>query len=99
LIEKVAAGAPLIQGLAAFILCLLFEYNDDSVQGLDRAAIQSIVVSRVGADQFVSRINKLRESPQFVRPTEDITQQLTNAGPDNYLFSSLFLDFFKANYG
>ena len=58
---------PIVQGLAAYLLGICFEFNDDSVPGLTRTTIQSIVINRLGADQYVSRLNRLKESKYFVK--------------------------------
>lgn len=63
---------PTIQGLAAYLLGVCFEYNDDSIPSLSRTAIQSIVVNRVGADQYISRLNRLKESRAFSRYNHEV---------------------------
>ena len=65
LIERVLASGssstPLIQGLAAFVLGLCFEFNEDGVKGLTRGEVQSIVINRIGSDLFLQRLAALRD--------------------------------------
>lgn len=56
---------PLVQGLAAFLLGIVYEYDEDAETPFSRAHLQPIVLNRIGADQFTNRIGRLRESPQF----------------------------------
>jgi hypothetical protein len=76
---------PIIQGLAAFLLGLCFEYNNDSVAGMTRAAIQSIVISRIGSDQFVQRLNFLKDHLVMLRTTGAAASSLP-------LFDEMFVD-------
>lgn len=51
-----------IQSLAAFLLGLVIQFNDSAEQGLRRVDLQEIIVSRIGEDQFVQRLQALREA-------------------------------------
>nr|ASF90195.1 hypothetical protein SPAR05478 [Bartheletia paradoxa] len=61
---------PLVQGLCAFLLGVCYEYNREPGP-ITRETLHPILHSRIGADQFVSRISRLREDPRF-----------KNVGPD-----------------
>jgi hypothetical protein len=56
-----------IQGLAAFLIGICFEYNTDEVVALTRHSIQSVILNRIGADQFVNRLTRLKDSSSFSR--------------------------------
>lgn len=67
LIEQVKQSGinPLTQGLAAYVLGICFEYNEDVDSGVTRATLQPILLSRIGLDLFRSRLERLRESRPF----------------------------------
>ncbi|KAI9206543.1 p115 like vesicle tethering protein [Polychytrium aggregatum] len=76
LIEQVSQSSgvdPVVQGLAAYILGLCYEYNDDSDANMTRSSLQSLVVNRIGVDIYMSRLERLRSSNAF-------TAGLTNLG-------------------
>jgi len=52
----------MIQGVAAFLLGICYEFNDDSEPNMTRAKLLPIITGRIGIDVFVSRINRLREN-------------------------------------
>ncbi|ORY01697.1 hypothetical protein K493DRAFT_209243 [Basidiobolus meristosporus CBS 931.73] len=89
-----------IQGLSAFLLGILYEFDDDPDSSFPREVLQPIVLKRVGVDLFVNHINRLRESkllqnvsPGFQTETDD-NGQITS----ELLFDHSFVEFFKANY-
>ncbi|KAM3578284.1 Vesicle-mediated ER to Golgi transport protein [Umbelopsis sp. WA50703] len=57
---------PVVQGLAAFLLGIAFEYNDDEESELSRETLRDILLNRVGADQFKNRLSRLRDSPAYI---------------------------------
>jgi len=52
----------LLQGAAAFLLGILYEFNDDSKENMTRAKLLPIITGRIGIDVYVNRINRLRDS-------------------------------------
>lgn len=56
---------PLVQGLSAFLLGILYEYDEGTDSPFTRMSLQPIVLNRIGVDLFTSRIGRLRESPKF----------------------------------
>ncbi|KAL2912602.1 Vesicle-mediated ER to Golgi transport protein [Polyrhizophydium stewartii] len=104
LVEQVNQSSgidPVVQGLAAFIIGLCYEFNDDSEPVFSRNNVQALVISRIGADVFQSRLERLRESKalnsallHIVRKDEVIDPK---NGPEIY-FDFLFVEFFKMNY-
>ncbi|WWC69929.1 uncharacterized protein I206_103873 [Kwoniella pini CBS 10737] len=69
---------PLVQGLSAFLLGVCYEFNREPGE-ITRATLHPILHSRIGPDQFVSRMARLREDPRFraVQPDAFETE-----GPD-----------------
>ncbi|KAK8864634.1 hypothetical protein IAR55_001884 [Kwoniella newhampshirensis] len=102
---------PLVQGLSAFLLGVCYEFNREPGE-ITRATLHPILHSRIGPDQFVSRMARLREDARFraVQPdafdTEgsDPVAQLHD-GEANELddglelwFDWAFVDFWKNHY-
>lgn len=55
---------PLLQGLSAFLLGICYEFNRDPGE-ITRSTLHPILHGRIGPDQFVSRMARLREDPRF----------------------------------
>ncbi|GHJ85164.1 hypothetical protein NliqN6_1566 [Naganishia liquefaciens] len=55
---------PIVQGLCAFLLGVCYEFNREPGE-VTRATLHPILHSRIGPDQFVSRMARLREDPRF----------------------------------
>ncbi|SCZ90568.1 BZ3500_MvSof-1268-A1-R1_Chr1-3g02071 [Microbotryum saponariae] len=92
-----------VQGLCAFLLGICYEYNREPGP-ITRETLHPILHSRVGADQFVSRILRLREDERFrsVGPAvlelidEEMEEEL---GEEQGLwFDYSFVEFLKTNY-
>ncbi|WWC94540.1 hypothetical protein V866_001386 [Kwoniella sp. B9012] len=103
---------PLVQGLSAFLLGVCYEFNREPGE-ITRATLHPILHSRIGPDQFVSRMARLREDPRFraVQPdafdTEgsDATAAATAEGEADEVdeglelwFDWAFVDFWKNHY-
>ncbi|OAJ44652.1 hypothetical protein BDEG_27862 [Batrachochytrium dendrobatidis JEL423] len=90
-----------VQGLAAFIIGLCYEFNDDSEPVFSRANIQGLVMSRIGSDVFQSRLERLRESKQFNSSFLHILKKNEIVDPKNgpeIYFDHSFVEFFKSHY-
>ncbi|WVQ99647.1 hypothetical protein IAU59_006786 [Kwoniella sp. CBS 9459] len=101
---------PLVQGLSAFLLGVCYEFNREPGE-ITRATLHPILHSRIGPDQFVSRMARLREDPRFraVQPDAFDTEgsDATAALPDGQdeideglelWFDWAFVDFWKNHY-
>ncbi|BGP21760.1 transporter [Rhodotorula toruloides] len=94
-----------IQGLCTFLLGICYEYNCEPGP-ISRETLHPILHSRVGPDQFVSRILRLREDPRFrnVGPNvlelvdEDDTIAEDLGEEDGLWFDFSFVEFLKTNY-
>ncbi|CAJ0891433.1 8545_t:CDS:10 [Entrophospora sp. SA101] len=54
-----------VQGLCAFLLGICYHFNHISDSLISRSTLQPILHNRIGVDQFINRITRLRESPHF----------------------------------
>nr|CAG8501137.1 10257_t:CDS:10 [Entrophospora candida] len=54
-----------VQGLCAFLLGICYHFNHISDSLVSRSTLQPILHNRIGVDQFINRITRLRESPHF----------------------------------
>lgn len=99
---------PLVQGLSAFLLGVCYEFNREPGE-ITRATLHPILHSRIGPDQFVSRMARLREDPRFraVQPDEfELTSLLSSQAPMGeeeeedmeVWFDWAFVDFWKNHY-
>ncbi|GAA5849938.1 hypothetical protein JCM8547_000958 [Rhodosporidiobolus lusitaniae] len=94
-----------VQGLCAFLLGICYEYNREPGP-ITRETLHPILQSRVGPDQFVSRILRLREDPRFrnVGPQvlelidEDDASADDLGEEDGLWFDFAFVEFLKTNY-
>ncbi|KAJ9098126.1 hypothetical protein QFC21_004455 [Naganishia friedmannii] len=55
---------PIVQGLCAFLLGVCYEFNREPGE-VTRSTLYPILHSRIGPDQFVSRMARLREDARF----------------------------------
>lgn len=97
-----------IQGLAAFVLGELYEFNpltsqEDGV--LTRQAMHPILYSRIGPDAFSTRLVRLKSDPRFATVGPDVFEQFVTLaaqpGKDDtpqLYFSWLFVEFWKEHY-
>ncbi|KAL1923427.1 uncharacterized protein VTP21DRAFT_8407 [Calcarisporiella thermophila] len=107
LIEQVNQSSvdPMIQGLSAFLLGVSYKFDDDPEAAFSRSQLQPILLSRVGADQFVSRISRLRENDAVKVSSSCL--QISELDHEKYIatgalpplfFDQAFLEFFKTTY-
>ncbi|KAA1114496.1 hypothetical protein PGT21_011207 [Puccinia graminis f. sp. tritici] len=111
LIEPISQSSgvdPLVQGLCAFVLGIVYESDHDPASTIPRSTLQPILHSRVGPDQFVNRILRLREDPRFKNVGPDVLE-LCSQGPapsdpsnpdeePGLWFDWPFVEFLKNNY-
>jgi len=101
---------PLVQGLSAFLLGVCYEFNREPGE-ITRSTLHPILHSRIGPDQFVSRMARLREDPRFKAVQPDAFEH--EAGPSGEVpvpeadesedglelwFDWAFVDFWKNHY-
>ena len=99
---------PLVQGLSAFLLGVCYEFNREPGE-ITRSTLHPILHSRIGPDQFVSRMARLREDPRFKavqpdafenEPPADLPQEMEEDPEDGLelWFDWAFVDFWKNHY-
>ncbi|KAF9377653.1 hypothetical protein CPC16_011732 [Podila verticillata] len=104
LIELISPGSkedPMMQGLAAFLLGICYEFNWEVDALIPRATIQPIILSRIGLDHFAACITRVRESKPFkaavpymvVLPSEEGAGKLPGL-----FFDYSFVEFMKRNF-
>ncbi|KNZ50098.1 hypothetical protein VP01_45g9 [Puccinia sorghi] len=111
LIEPISQSSgvdPLVQGLCAFVLGIIYDTDHDPACTIPRSTLQPILLSRVGPDQFVNRILRLREDPRFKNVGPDVLElALQSPSPsdpsivDNQSglwFDWPFVEFLKNNF-
>jgi hypothetical protein len=103
-ITQSAGLDPLVQGLSAFLLGVCYEFNREPGE-ITRATLHPILHGRIGPDQFVSRMARLREDPRFkaVGPETDEADDEdfgvgTPAEREEVWFDWSFVEFWKGNY-
>ncbi|KAJ1908683.1 Vesicle-mediated ER to Golgi transport protein, partial [Tieghemiomyces parasiticus] len=99
-LSSAGAADPLVQGLAATLIALIYEFDDDPACPLPRAELEPIIHQRIGADMIISRLHRLRDHKAFqdvslyMKPT--LMDKHTHL-PELY-FDQGFTDFFRAHY-
>jgi len=92
-------ASSLVQGLSACLLGICYEFNDEK-SPIPRTTLQQIIHSRIGKDQFVARIARLRENPLFRDVSESYVLPSSRQDgllPDIY-FNLSFVEFIKDHY-
>ncbi len=98
----------LVQGLSAFLLGVCYEFNREPGE-VTRSTLHPILHSRIGPDQFVSRMARLREDVRFktVQPDQfdvesknpaEVPQEGEDEDGLELWFDWAFVDFWKNNY-
>ncbi|KAG9304100.1 hypothetical protein G9A89_006010 [Geosiphon pyriformis] len=89
-----------VQGLCAFLLGICYEFNNEVDAPITRSTLQPILLNRIGVDQFVNRITRLREAPNFKHASQylQVTSEEEAKGLPDLFFDYCFVEFFKNNY-
>lgn len=89
----------IVQGLCGVLLGIVYEFSTKD-SPISRATIHPILASRMGRDQYVDRLSKLRAHP-LLRDYEVLPQKLSSApagGLPEVFFDKTFVDFLKDNF-
>jgi hypothetical protein len=89
----------IVQGLCAMLLGIVYEFSTKD-SPVPRKTIHEILTSRLGRDQYIDRLTKLRSHP-LLRDFEVLPQKLASAplgGLPEVFFDKSFVDFVKDNY-
>ncbi|KAJ1338545.1 intracellular protein transport protein USO1 [Microdochium nivale] len=91
------APSPLIQGLSAVLLGIVYEFSTKD-SPVSRSTLHDVLLTKVGRDKYVDTLTKFRSQPS-VRDFEVIPAKLSNSGElPEVFFDAQFVDFFKDNY-
>lgn len=89
----------LVSGLCAFLLGIVYEFSTKD-SPIPRATLHQILTARLGREQYVDKITRLREHPT-VRDFEVLRQGLDAGQPGGLpevYFDRTFVDFLKDNF-
>ncbi|KAM0126135.1 hypothetical protein ACHAPC_002029 [Botrytis cinerea] len=89
----------MVQGLCAVLLGIVYEFSTKD-SPVPRATIHPILGSKLGRDQYIDRLTKLRAHP-LLRDFEVLPQKLSSAAPGSLpdvFFDKSFVDFMKDNF-
>jgi hypothetical protein len=92
-------GSIVVQGLCAMLLGIVYEFSTKD-SPIPRATLHSILASRMGRDQYIDRLTKLRRHP-LLRDFEVLPQKLGSVsagGLPDVFFDKTFVDFVKDNF-
>ncbi|WFD24693.1 type I protein arginine methyltransferase [Malassezia equina] len=94
---------PLIQGLSAFVLGIAYEFHaateGDVPEGvLTRQTMHPILHTRIGADQFSTRILCVKSDPRFASCTPEVLESVLTDVQPSLWFTWPFVEFWKDNY-
>ncbi len=99
LVTQATRTRSLVSGLCALLLGILYEFSTKD-SPIPRATLHQILTTRLGREQYVDRITKLREHIA-VRDFEVLHQGLHSALPGELpevYFDRTFMDFLKDNF-
>lgn len=89
----------LVGGLCALLLGIVYEFSTKD-SPVPRATIHPILASRMGRDQYIDRLTKLRGYP-LLRDFEVLPQSISSVpagGLPEVFFDKLFVEFVKDNF-
>jgi hypothetical protein len=101
LVQAVTQGqteSTIVQGLCAVLLGIIYEFSTKD-SPVPRVTLHPILASRMGREQYIDKITKLREHP-LLRDFEVIPQGLESrqgSGLPEVFFDKAFVDFLKDN--
>jgi hypothetical protein len=102
LIQTVIRTSPenvIVQGLCAALLGIAYEFSTKD-SPIPRATLHAILASRMGREQYIDKITKLREH-HLLRDFEVLSQGLDasqSGGLPDVFFDKSFVDFMKDNF-
>ncbi|ELU02247.1 hypothetical protein CAPTEDRAFT_5874 [Capitella teleta] len=81
-----------IQGLCAFLLGLCVLYNQDQVQGNEKAYLRQIIEKRIGVEQFTDKLTQVSKHESYSRAAKrpEMNYKRANEVFFDYEFTRLF---------
>ncbi|MCJ1312647.1 hypothetical protein MMC25_006322 [Agyrium rufum] len=86
----------LIAGLCTFLLGIVYEFSTKD-SPIPRSKLHEILTSRIGRDQYIDKLTKLREH-HMIRDHEILGQTPGGPGAGDVKLDAVFVDFVKDNY-
>ncbi|KAL8744380.1 MAG: hypothetical protein Q9190_003376 [Brigantiaea leucoxantha] len=99
LLAQTSQSRILVSGLCAILLGTIYEFSTKD-SPIPRATLHQILMTRLGREQYVDKITRLREHPT-VRDFEVLPQNLSSSqfgGLPEVYFDKSFVDFLKDNF-
>jgi intracellular protein transport protein USO1 len=94
-IEHSGTSKTLVPGLCAVLLGIIYEFSTKD-SPVPRATLHKLLTTRLGREQYIDKITKLREIP-LVRDFEVLPRTSHGNGPPEVFFDKTFIDFLKDN--
>lgn len=94
-IKITSASMPLVAGLCAFLLGVVYEFSTKD-SPIPRPKLHDVLVNNLGREIYIDRLSKLREN-SLVRDFEVLSGVDEIGSPEVY-FDSTFVDFLKDNF-
>ncbi|KAJ1941752.1 Vesicle-mediated ER to Golgi transport protein, partial [Linderina macrospora] len=91
----------LVQGVAAFLFGLIYQFDTDAESPVTRNQLYPILSKRVGTDQLLIRVQRLRDSKEFqyaLGLTAGTHSNAYGGVPNELFFDNVFTDLFRAHY-
>ncbi|KAJ2715367.1 Vesicle-mediated ER to Golgi transport protein [Coemansia spiralis] len=91
----------LVQGVAAFLFGLVYQFDTETDTPMTRESLYPILSKRVGADQLLIRVQRLRDSREFqyaVGLSAGTHSSAYGGIPVDVYFDGVFTDLFKRHY-
>lgn len=94
---------PIIQGLCAFLLCIIYQFSDDKISPIRLNALRSTILNRMDSDHIVNAIGRLRDIPIFrnampwYQVPDTFNQDIVFTLAPFY-FDYQFVEFLKGNF-
>ncbi|KAJ2776754.1 Vesicle-mediated ER to Golgi transport protein [Coemansia javaensis] len=104
LVEHISGSSgisALVQGVAAFLFGLVYQFDVDPDTPMTREALYPILSKRVGTDQLLVRVQRLRDAKEFQYAVGLSAGTHSNAYggiPVEVYFDGVFTDLFKRHY-
>lgn len=94
-IEHAGVSKTLVPGLCAVLLGIVYEFSTKD-SPVPRATLHKLLTTRLGREQYIDKITKLRELP-LVRDFEVLPRTSSLDGHPEVFFDKTFIDFLKDN--
>ncbi|KAJ2652542.1 Vesicle-mediated ER to Golgi transport protein [Coemansia sp. RSA 1250] len=91
----------LVQGVAAFLFGLVYQFDVEPETPMSREDLYPILSKRVGTDQLLVRVQRLRDAKEFQYAVGLAAGTHSNAYggiPNEVYFDNVFTDIFKQHY-